>query len=63
MGADPAAGFDKFRQRRGGCAPQVRRTAGLDAAQVTVDGVLLPEPLLRGVAAGKTYRVEVELPG
>ena len=37
--------------------------AAADAAQVTVDGVLLPEPLLRGVAAGKTYRVEVELPG
>ena len=42
---------------------QVQRIAGLGAAQVKVDDELLLEPLLRDVAAGMAYRVEVELPG
>lgn len=41
---------------------QVRRVAGIDAMLVRANDVLLPEHLLRGIVAGETYRVEVDLP-
>jgi len=42
---------------------QARRVAGLDAMRATVDDALLHEPLLRDVVAGRTYRIDVDLPG
>ena len=41
---------------------QVQRVEGLDTMQVRVNDVLLPEHLLRGIVAGETYRVEVDIP-
>jgi cellobionic acid phosphorylase len=39
----------------------VRRT-GVAQMRVTLDGQLLPDGLVRGIEAGRDYRLEVELP-
>jgi hypothetical protein len=42
---------------------ELRRKAGVSKTQVTVDGQVLPADRISNIHAGKTYKVEVALPG
>ena len=42
---------------------ELHRKAGVSKTQVAVDGQMLPANRISNIQAGKTYKVEVILPG